>query len=59
MMRNAIARTVRSRQETFISNGGHEALFGDFQLPLTSLFIVRNIKCWFSCVLMQHKYDEF
>ena len=25
MMRNADARTVRSRQETFTSNGGHEA----------------------------------
>ena len=25
MMRNADARTVRSRQETFNSNGGHEA----------------------------------
>ena len=25
-MRNANARMVRTRQETFISNGGHEAL---------------------------------
>ena len=25
MMRNADARTVRSRQETFDSNGGHDA----------------------------------
>ena len=25
MMRNADARTVRSRQETFNSNGGHDA----------------------------------
>ena len=25
MMRNAYARTVRSRQETFISNGRHDA----------------------------------
>ena len=47
-MRNADARTVRSRQETFNSNGGHEAWFSHFQLPITSLFMVRNIKCGYS-----------
>ena len=31
MMRNADARTVRSRQETFNSNGGHDACYGDFE----------------------------
>ena len=31
MMRNADARTVRSRQETFNSNGGHNACFDDFK----------------------------
>ena len=36
MMRNAHARTVRSRQETVNSNGGHD------------LFMVRNIKCGYS-----------
>ena len=30
MMRNADARTVRSRQETFTSNDGHDACLGDF-----------------------------
>ena len=52
MMRNADALTVRSRQETFNSDGGHEAGFGhfqrDFQLPITSLFMVINIKCGYS-----------
>ena len=48
MMRNADARTVRSRQETFNSNGGHDALFGDFKLQITSLFMVRNMKCGYS-----------
>ena len=48
MMRNADARTVRSRQETFNSNGGHDAWFGDFKLQITSLFTVRNIKCGYS-----------
>ena len=36
MMRNADARTVRLRQETFNSNGGHDALFGYFKLQITS-----------------------
>ena len=31
MMRNADARTVRSRQETFDSNGGNDACYGDFE----------------------------
>ena len=48
MMRNADARTVRSRQETFNSNGGHDAWFGDCKLPITSLFTVRNIQCGYS-----------
>ena len=48
MMLNVEARTVRSRQETFNSNGGHEECFGHFQLPITSLFMVRNIKCGYS-----------
>ena len=48
MMRNADARTVRSRQETFNSNGGHDASFGDLKLQITSLFMVRNIKCGYS-----------
>ena len=30
MIRNADARTVQSRQETFNSNGRHDAWFGDF-----------------------------
>ena len=32
-------------RETFNSNGEHEAWFSDFQLPITLLFVVRNIKC--------------
>ena len=48
MMRNADARTVRSRQETFDSNGGHDAWFGDFELQITSLFMVINIKYVYS-----------
>ena len=44
MMRNADARTIHSRQETFNSNGGHGAWFGDFKLQITLLFMVRNIK---------------
>ena len=47
MMRNADAHTVRSRQETFNSNGRHDARFDDFKLQITSLFMVRNIKCGF------------
>ena len=47
-MLNADVHTVRSRQETLNSNGGHEALFGHFQLPITSLFMVRNIMCGYS-----------
>ena len=45
MMRKADARTVHLRQETFNSNGGHDTWFGDFKLQITSLFMVRNIKC--------------
>ena len=41
MMRNADARTVRSRQETFNS-------IGDFKLQITSLFMLINIKCGYS-----------
>ena len=48
MMRNADGRTVRSRQETFNSNGGHDAWFCDFKLQITSLFMARNIKCGYS-----------
>ena len=48
MMRNADAHMVCLRQETFNSNGGHEAGFCDFQLPITSLFMVRNIKYGYS-----------
>ena len=48
MMRNADARTVRSRLETFNSNGGHDAWFGDFKFQITSFFMVRNIKCGYS-----------
>ena len=48
MMRNADARMVRSRQETFNSNGGHDTRFGDFKLQITSLFMVRSIKCGYS-----------
>ena len=48
MMRNADARTVCLRQETFNSNGGHDACFGDLKLKITSLFLVRNIKCGYS-----------
>ena len=44
MMRNADMRTVRSRQETFNRNGGHDTWFGDFKFQITSLFMVRNIK---------------
>ena len=39
MMRNTEARTVRSRQETFNSNGGLDARFGYFKLQITSLLI--------------------
>ena len=48
MMRNADGHTVRSRQETFNSNDGHGTRFGDFKLQITSLFMVRNIKCGYS-----------
>ena len=48
MMRNADARTVRSRQETYNSSGGHDAWFGDFKLQITALFMARNIKCGYS-----------
>ena len=48
MMRNVDARTVRSRQEMFNSNGGHYTLTGDFELQITSLFMVRNIKYGYS-----------
>ena len=48
MMQNADACMVRSHQETFNSNGGHDVLFGDLKLQITSLFIVRNIKCGYS-----------
>ena len=48
MMRKEDAHTVRSRQETFNSNGGHDTSFGDFNLKITSLFMVRNIKCGYS-----------
>ena len=44
MMRNTDVRTIRLRQETINSNGGHDACFGYFKLQITSLFIVRNIK---------------
>ena len=37
MMCNADARTIRSRQETFNSNGRYDAWFGDFKLQITSL----------------------
>ena len=53
MMRNADARTVRSLQETFNSNGGHDAWFGDFKLQITSLFMVRNIKCGYLVFLVR------
>ena len=48
MMRNADARTVRSCQEMINSNGRHDALFDDFKLQITSLFMARNIKCGYS-----------
>ena len=48
MMRNADARTVCSRKEKFNSNGGHDTRFGDFKLQITSMFMVRNIKCGYS-----------
>ena len=48
LMREADAHTVRLRQETFNNNGGHEAWFGHFLLPITALFMVRNIKCGYS-----------
>ena len=48
MMRNADAGMVRSHQDTFNSNGGHDAWFGDFKLQIISLFMVRNIKCRYS-----------
>ena len=48
MMRNADAHTVRSHQETFNSNSGYDAWFGDFKLQITSLFMVKNIKCGYS-----------
>ena len=44
-LRNANARTVPSRQEMLNSNVGHEEQFGDFQLQITLLFMVGNIKC--------------
>ena len=47
-MRTAVVGTVPSRQETFNSNGGHEARFGHFQLPITPLFMVRNMKSGYS-----------
>ena len=40
--RDADAHTVRLRWKTM--TGGH----GLFKLTITSLFVVRNIKCWYS-----------
>ena len=48
MMHNADAHMVHSRLEMFNSNGGHDTGFGDFKLQITSLFMVRNIKCGYS-----------
>ena len=45
MIRNPSASMVRSRQETFNSNGGHEARFGDFQLPITVVYGQKH-KVW-------------
>ena len=39
---------MRNTEETFNSNGGHDACYGDFKLLITSLFMVRNIKCGYS-----------
>ena len=47
--RNADACTVYLHWKTFsINNGGYEVRFGRFKLPITSLFVVRNIKCGYS-----------
>ena len=46
MMRNADARTVRSRQETFNSNGGHDAnnfvVYGQKHKVWVLVFLVRT-----------------
>ena len=41
-MRNGNARTVRSRQDKFYSNGGHEACFLPFSTP--NNFVVHGQK---------------
>ena len=41
----ADAGMVRLHQETFRNYVRYEAWFGHFYLPITSLFMVRKIKC--------------
>ena len=51
-MRAADARTVRLHEETLTYNCGYmymnEPLPCHFKLPITSLFVDRNIKCGYS-----------
>ena len=49
-MRAADARTVRLHEETLTYNGGYmyEPWPGHLKLPITSLFVDRNIKCGYS-----------
>ena len=47
-MRYDDVRTVRLRQETFCYISVKKACFEDFKLPITPLFMVRNIKCGYS-----------
>ena len=45
-MRNGNARTVRSRQDTFYSNGGHEAWFWPFLTPNNLVVHGQKHKVW-------------
>ena len=56
MMRNTDVCMVCSRQETFNSNGGHDAWFGHFKLQITSLFIfIYKHKVWVLVFLVRTK----
>ena len=45
-MRNGNARTVRSRQDTFYSNGGHEARFWPLSTPNNFVVHGQKHKVW-------------
>ena len=54
-MRAADARTVRLHEETLTCNDGYmyEPWPGHLKLPITSLFVDKNIKCGFLVFLVR------